>query len=60
MLDKHGTTASDTGGLPDSERDDGREWDLIFLDICMRAGGCGRRVSHGAYAAGGCDGQRWA
>ena len=37
LLDKHGDVrASDTGGLPDAERDDGREWDLIFLDICMR------------------------
>ena len=37
VLDKHGgTCASDKGGLPDSERDDGREWDLIFLDICMQ------------------------
>ena len=37
LLDKHGDVrASDTGGLPDTERDDGREWDLIFLDICMQ------------------------
>ena len=27
---------SDTGGLHDTERDDGREWDLIFVDICMQ------------------------
>ena len=35
VLDKHGS-ASGTGGLPDSEQDGGREWDLIFVDICMQ------------------------